>query len=112
MTAWTRQHCVCTVVQNLDYDEAARALKIRKRWLEDNVSKLPHQKFGQNPAVFCMCDLRVIQAMQAVLPPEALAVINPPADQAAPTPAVTPTAPPYQAARPAKGRARRTVAQV
>ncbi|MEV6738604.1 hypothetical protein AB0N14_17415 [Streptomyces sp. NPDC051104] len=109
MTAWTRKHCVCTEVRNLDYDEAAAALKIKRRWLEDNISRLPHQKFGGNPAVFCMCDLRVIQAMQAVLPADALAVIEPvePAKQ-------TPTTPPVRALaaiKPAKGRGR-AVAQV
>ncbi|MDH6489572.1 hypothetical protein [Streptomyces sp. SAI-127] len=111
MTAWTRRHCVCTEVRNLDYEEAANALKIKTDWLRDNISKLPHQKFGQNPAVFCHCDLRLIQAMNTAMPAKAQEVLNAPADQAAPTPAETPTALPYQAARPAK-RARRAVAQV
>ncbi|MER7835269.1 hypothetical protein ABTY98_05000 [Streptomyces sp. NPDC096040] len=107
MTAWTRTHCVCTEVRNLDYDEAATALKIKRRWLEDHISKLPHQKFGANPAVFCMCDLRVIQAMQAVLPAEARAVINLPAEPAEPTPA-TPSVSPLSGLKPAQGRRRAT----
>jgi hypothetical protein len=112
MTAWTRKHCVCAVVQNLDYEEAAAALRIKADWLRDNIGKLPHIKFGQQPAVFCHCDLRLILAMHTAMPDRAREVLAAPADQAEPTPAVTPTAPPYQAARPAKGRARRTVAQV
>ncbi|MER6976003.1 hypothetical protein [Streptomyces carpinensis] len=113
MTAWTRTHCVCVEVRNLDYDEAAAALKIKRRWLEDNISRLPHQKYGKNEAVFCHCDLRVIQSMYAVLPPEAEAVINPPADEAAAqipdtnTPSVLTLA----AIKPAQGR-RRAAARV
>jgi hypothetical protein len=111
MTAWTRQHCVCTVVQNLDYEEAAAALKIKADWLKDNISKLPHQKFGQNPAVFCHCDLRLIQAMKTVMPPEAMELLHPPAHQAEPTHAPTPTPRPLAAISPAKGR-KRAAAQV
>ncbi|MDI9836207.1 hypothetical protein [Streptomyces sp. KAU_LT] len=112
MNAWTRQHCVCTEVRNLDYEEAAAALKIKVQWLKDHICELPHQKFGHNPAVFCHCDLRLIQAMNAQVPPKALNLLNPPAEQAAPNPAKTPAAPDYRAARPAKGRARKAVAQV
>jgi hypothetical protein len=111
MTAWTREHCVCVVVENLDYEGAARALKIKETWLRDNIGKLPHIKFGQQPAVFCHCDLRLILAMHTVMPDKATAVLRAPAVQAAPTPAETPTAPSYQAAVPARGRARRAVAR-
>jgi hypothetical protein len=112
MTAWTRRHCVCTEVRNLDYEEAAAALKIKADWLRDNISRLPHQKFGQNPAVFCHCDLRLIQAMQTRMPVEAQNVLNQPAPEAALIPAETPTVRSLATAKPAKGRARRTVAQV
>jgi len=112
MTAWTRRHCVCTEVRNLTYEQAAEALALKTdRWLRDNISRLPHQKFGQQPAVFCMCDLRLIQAMQTVLPADALAVINPPADQAEPIPAETPAVRSLASIRPAQGR-RRATAQV
>ncbi|MGY3199825.1 hypothetical protein [Streptomyces sp. TE5632] len=106
MTAWTRKHCVCTEVRNLDYDEAAAALKIKRRWLEDNISRLPHQKFGANPAVFCDCDLRLIQAMNTVMPAEADAVLNPPA--AEPAKPTIPAVPAYAALRPSQGRKRQT----
>ncbi|WP_411092221.1 hypothetical protein [Streptomyces sp. 049-1] len=112
MTAWTRRHCVCTEVRNLDYEEAAAALKIRADWLRDNIGKLPHIKFGQQPAVFCHCDLRLILAMHTAMPARAQEVLNAAAEQAAPIPAETPTAPAYQSARPAGARGRRAVAQV
>ncbi|MFF4900545.1 hypothetical protein [Streptomyces sp. NPDC001068] len=108
MTAWTRRHCVCVEVRNLDYDEAAAALKIKRRWLEDNISRLPHQKFGQQAAVFCMCDLRVIQAIQAVLPADALAVINSPAEPAEQDPTTTPPVLTLRNCKPAQGRKRAT----
>jgi hypothetical protein len=106
VTAWTRRHCVCVEVRNLDYDEAAAALKIKRRWLEDNISRLPHQKFGNHAPVFCHCDLRLIQAMQAVMPAEAEALLNPTAPPAAELD--TPTAPPpaLSALRPSQGRKR------
>lgn len=110
MSAWTREHCVCTEVQNLDYDEAARRLSITRRWLEDHIGKLPHRKFGKNPAVFCMCDLHVINAMQAVIPPEARAVIQPETGRTPETDAdETPKTalPAYAAVRPSGGRSRR-----
>lgn len=62
-----RPHCVCTVVQNVDYDGAAAKLGCRRGFLEDRISELPHQKIGVAVA-FCDCDLRVIQAMCTVLP--------------------------------------------
>lgn len=111
MTAWTRKHCVCVEVRNLDYDEAAAALKIKTDWLRDNISKLPHQKFGHNPAVFCHCDLRLIQAMKTVMPPEAQELLHPPADPAEPTTTATPTPLTLHTAKPAQGR-KRTAARV
>ncbi|WP_327594610.1 hypothetical protein [Streptomyces chartreusis] len=111
MTAWTRRHCVCTEVRNLDYEEAAAALKIKVDWLRDNIGKLPHIKFGQQPAVFCHCDLRLILAMHTAMPAQALEVLNAPAEEAAPTPAETSTVRSLATSRPAKGRARRAVAQ-
>ncbi|MFF1467961.1 hypothetical protein [Streptomyces mirabilis] len=64
----SRPYCTCVVVQNYGYDEAAAKLKIKRRWLEDNVGRIPHQKFGANSAVFCDCELRLIQAMCTVPP--------------------------------------------
>jgi hypothetical protein len=106
VTAWTRRHCVCVEVRNLDYDEAAAALKIKRRWLEDNISRLPHQKYGNNPAVFCHCDLRLIQAMQAVMPADAEAVLKPPAEKPAETDTTAPPVPALAALRPSQGRRR------
>lgn len=106
MTAWTRRHCVCVEVRNLDYDEAAAALKIKRRWLEDNISRLPHQKFGKHPAVFCHCDLRLIQAMQAVMPADAEAALNPPAETPAELETPAPPVPALAAIRPSQARRR------
>ncbi|WP_019548516.1 hypothetical protein [Streptomyces sulphureus] len=60
-------YCRCTTVQNYDYDEAASKLKCFRRWLENNISRLPHQKIGGSVA-FCDCELALIQAMSTVLP--------------------------------------------
>jgi len=62
-------------VQNFDYDEAAAKLGCKRRFLEDNISRLPHQKIGTSVA-FCDCELALIQAMHSVMPPEALALIQ------------------------------------
>lgn len=62
-----RPHCTCVEVRNYDYDEAADKLKCHKRHLEDRIGQIPHQKLGMSVA-FCDCDLRVIQAMGAVIP--------------------------------------------
>ncbi|PSK52398.1 hypothetical protein B0E38_04724 [Streptomyces sp. 111WW2] len=107
MTAWTRRHCLCVEVRNLDYDEAAAALKIKADWLRDHIGQLPHQKFGRNAAVFCMCDLRLIQAMQTVMPPEAAELVDGPAPKPADTPEpATSAVPAYAALRPSQGRRR------
>jgi hypothetical protein len=99
-------------VRNLDYEEAAAALKIRADWLRDNIARLPHQKYGQNAAVFCHCDLRLIQAMNTRLPEQAQEVLDARAVQAAPIPAESPTVRSLASAKPARGRARRAVAPV
>jgi hypothetical protein len=62
-----RPYCRCVSVRNFDYDEAARKLRCNRRWLEDNISRLPHQKLGQSP-VFCNCELALIQAIFTILP--------------------------------------------
>lgn len=70
-----RAYCRCTKVQNYDYPEAAGKLRCSKRWLQDNISALPHQKFGQSP-VFCDCELALIQAMFSVMPAHLLALVH------------------------------------
>ncbi|AWK10023.1 hypothetical protein AB0K47_01190 [Streptomyces tirandamycinicus] len=62
-----RDYCKCTMVRNYDYGEAAEKLRCKRRWLEENISRLPHQKLGQSPA-FCDCELALIQSMFTVLP--------------------------------------------
>ncbi|MEV6565951.1 hypothetical protein [Streptomyces kronopolitis] len=62
-----RTYCRCSTVQNYDYDEAAQKLKCYRRWLQNNISRLPHQKIGDAVA-FCDCELALIQAMSTVLP--------------------------------------------
>ncbi|MFI9026389.1 hypothetical protein [Streptomyces sp. NPDC053560] len=69
---WNRRdYCRCTAVQNWDYDEAAKKLRCFRRWLEDNISRLPHQKIGGSVA-FCDCELALIQAICSVMPPGVL----------------------------------------
>ncbi|MFD6935308.1 hypothetical protein ACFWAP_04000 [Streptomyces goshikiensis] len=62
-----RLYCRCTKVRNFNYDQAARKLGCFRRWLEDNISRLPHQKYGSAP-VFCECELALIQDMHTVIP--------------------------------------------
>lgn len=62
-----RPHCVCVEVRNYDYDTAAVKLGCKRRFLEDRISQIPHQKIGESVA-FCDCDLRLIQAMCTVMP--------------------------------------------
>jgi hypothetical protein len=64
-----RDYCVCIEVRNWDLEQAAEKLKCRKRFLEDNLDTLPHQKLGRSVA-FCDCELRLIQARFSVLPPD------------------------------------------
>ncbi|MFC8332814.1 hypothetical protein [Streptomyces olivaceus] len=61
-----REYCTCVVVQNYDTVRAAAKLGCKPRWLEDNLRRLPHQKFGHNAPVFCDCELRIIQALCTV----------------------------------------------
>ncbi|PWI16072.1 hypothetical protein DI272_19275 [Streptomyces sp. Act143] len=78
----TRPHCICTVVCNYDYDQAAEKLRCKKRFLQDRISLLPHQKLGESVA-FCDCDLRVVQSMFTVVPDEIWErLLNPQPDQA------------------------------
>lgn len=65
----SRPHCTCVEVKNCSYDEAARKLSCKKRFLQDRISRLPHQRLGESVA-FCDCDLRIIQRMFAVIPDE------------------------------------------
>ncbi|MFD5571956.1 hypothetical protein [Streptomyces cadmiisoli] len=104
----SRSHCACVVVQNYDYDEAAAKLKIKADWLKDHISTLPHMKFGHNAAVFCDCDLRLIQAINTVLPPRAAEHLTPPQQTQAESQTTAPTTPAYTALRPSKGRKRQT----
>lgn len=62
-----RPHCVCVQVQNYDYDRAAEKLGCKRRFLEDRISEIPHQKIGESVA-FCDCDLRIVQAMCTQIP--------------------------------------------
>jgi hypothetical protein len=64
-------YCRCVGVQNYDYDEAAAKLKCKRRFLEDRIRTLPHQKIGGSVS-FCDCELALIQAMFTVLPPGVL----------------------------------------
>lgn len=94
-------YCRCVVVQNYDYDEAAHKLRCKRRFLEDRISRLPHQKLGESVA-FCDCELALIQRMFTVMPGAIDALITEPAPQAAGSPAV----PALRTIRPAQGRTR------
>lgn len=74
-----RAYCRCTEVRNFDYAAAAEKLGCKRSWLEENIRRLPHQKFGQSP-VFCDCELALIQAMFTVVPAGVLDLLD--ADQA------------------------------
>ncbi|MEU7323315.1 hypothetical protein ABZ682_22605 [Streptomyces griseoviridis] len=65
----SRPHCTCVEVRNYDYVAAAEKLGCKKRFLQDRISRLPHQRLGESVA-FCDCDLRVIQRMFTVIPDE------------------------------------------
>ncbi|KQW13595.1 hypothetical protein [Streptomyces sp. Root369] len=64
-----RPHCTCVEVRNYDYDAAAQKLGCKKRFLQDRISRLPHQRLGESVA-FCDCDLRIVQRMFTVIPDE------------------------------------------
>jgi len=104
-----RPHCTCVVVQNVDYDGAAEKLGCKRRFLEDNVSRLPHQKIGEAVA-FCDCDLRIIQAMCTRLPEQVLRDLTaelPQPETAQPAPAAAPGRPSLHDLRPAGARRRK-----
>ncbi|MFJ2206037.1 hypothetical protein [Streptomyces microflavus] len=63
-----RAYCRCKAVRNYSYDEAAEMLGCQPQWLKDNVGRLPRQKFGHAPAVFCICEIALIQQMHTVVP--------------------------------------------
>ncbi|WP_433341602.1 hypothetical protein [Streptomyces sp. CA-253872] len=63
----SRAHCRCTVVRNYDYAEAAEKLRCERRFLEDRITTLLHQKLGRSVA-FCDCELALIQARFTVAP--------------------------------------------
>jgi hypothetical protein len=65
----TRPHCTCAEVRNYDYAAAAEKLGCKKRFLQDRISRLPHQRLGES-VVFCDCELRIIQQMFTVIPDE------------------------------------------
>ncbi|MFJ1606937.1 hypothetical protein ACIOHS_26740 [Streptomyces sp. NPDC088253] len=96
----SRPHCTCTEVRNYDYDQAAEKLGCKKRFLQDRISRLPHQRLGES-VVFCDCELRIVQQMFTVIPDEIWdRLLNPKPDE---TP--TPSAPPsLRSIRPAGAR--------
>lgn len=96
------EYCRCTTVQNCDYDRAAEKLGCKRRFLEDRISHLPHQKFGESVA-FCDCELAIIQALFSVLPTSVEPALN--QGTTAPTSADTPAAT-LRSIRPSQGRKR------
>lgn len=54
-------------LQNYDLDEAAQLLRCKKRFLEDNLQRLPRQRFGRSVA-FSDEDLAEIKRMFHVQP--------------------------------------------
>ncbi|MFI0934678.1 hypothetical protein ACH4RG_23510 [Streptomyces sp. NPDC021019] len=107
-----RAYCRCEVVRNYSYDEAAALLGCKPSWLEDNVSRLPRQKFGQAPAVFCLCEITLIQQMHTVVPDcvkELLAEVGTadPQDDSRQVPTGESERPALASIVPASGRARR-----
>lgn len=98
-----RTHCRCGAVRNYSYDEAAEKLRCKRRFLEDRIRDLPHQKRGESVA-FCECELALIQAMTSHVPAWVLELSQP-----APAPAPTGTTPAVTALasiRPSRGRKR------
>lgn len=96
-----RRHCRCEMVRNYSYDEAAEKLRCKRRFLEDRIRDLPHQKRGESVA-FCECELALIQAMTSRVPAWVLEL-----DQPAPPPAVaTPAVTALASIRPSRGRKR------
>ncbi|MFD5788666.1 hypothetical protein ACFWH1_18835 [Streptomyces sp. NPDC127037] len=103
----TRAHCHCDRVLNYSYDEAAEALRCKRRFLEDRIRDLPHQKRGESVS-FCPCELALIQAKTSYVPAWVLELSQP-----APTPAPTGATPAVTALasiRPSRGRKRQAAA--
>jgi hypothetical protein len=104
-----RPHCTCVVVQNVAYEGAAEKLGCHMRWLQDNISRIPHQKIGESVA-FCDCDLRVIQAMCTRLPDQVLRGLTeeaPKPEAVQQAPAAAPGRPSLHDLRPAGARRRK-----
>jgi hypothetical protein len=85
----SRPHCTCLEVRNYRYPKAAEKLGVPERFLRDRISRLPHQRMGEN-VVFCDCDLRVVQRMFTVIPDEVWELLTPitPEPQPAPAPSL------------------------
>ncbi|MFH8577206.1 hypothetical protein [Streptomyces zaomyceticus] len=98
----TRPHCQCVVVQNFTYDEAAAKLKCKARFLQNRISRLPHQKLGESVA-FCNCELALIQAMFSVMPGSAEQAMSEPSAPSSANPSATQ----LRSIRPARGRGAR-----
>ncbi|MFF2612277.1 hypothetical protein [Kitasatospora sp. NPDC058046] len=71
-----RAYCRCTTVQNYDYAQAAAKLGCKVRYLQDRISKLPHQKHGESVA-FCDCELLLIMQLGSVVPDNVVPLITP-----------------------------------
>ncbi|MFF2774824.1 hypothetical protein ACFVU3_07935 [Streptomyces sp. NPDC058052] len=65
-----------TLSPNLDLDEAAVFLRCSKRFLEDNLRRIPHQKLGRSVS-FDEADLAEIKEMHRVRPATAAAPTTP-----------------------------------
>lgn len=61
------------IASNYSLEEAAEILRCRKRYLEDNLKRFPHQKIGQAVA-FDDDEIAAIKDMHRVQPPEAATV--------------------------------------
>ncbi|MEU3044318.1 hypothetical protein OIE91_11560 [Streptomyces albidoflavus] len=79
----SRAYCRCVTVRNYSYDEAAQKLRCKRRFLEDRIARLPHQKLGESVA-FCDCELALIQGLFTVNAPNVA-----PQKVPSPTPALT-----------------------
>lgn len=66
--------------RNYGYDDAAERLGCKRRWLEDNIKRLPHRKFGREVA-FSDADLAWIDEHHKVEPPSTGERQEKPADE-------------------------------
>ncbi|MGC4947801.1 hypothetical protein ACLQ2N_16590 [Streptomyces sp. DT224] len=103
-----RPHCRCDTVRNYSYDEAAEKLRCKRRFLEDRISDLPHQKRGESVS-FCECELALIQIKTSRVPAWVLELTDQPGPAPAPTGA-TPAVTALASIRPSRGRKRSAVA--